>query len=149
MVGKDVIVQSDWSNSLKWKMWVSVMADWKVLLRSKRKQWKEAFCRRLPGWRQTTEHCSFSHRVPMGWRSRLCSGCWSSLVVQQVKDPMSPLQWLRFNLLPRNFHMLWVWPQNKILGNYPRADIWQNTINLERKLLRIKIQLRWTKFNFL
>ena len=41
----------------------------------------------------------------------------SSLVVQQVKDPVLSLLWLvsplwhGFDPWPRNFHILWVWPK--------------------------------------
>ena len=38
----------------------------------------------------------------------------SSLVVQRVKDLALSLQWPGYNLWPRNFHLLQVWPK-KIL----------------------------------
>ena len=37
---------------------------------------------------------------------------WSSLMVQQVKDPALSLLWLGFNPWPGNSHMPWSWPKN-------------------------------------
>lgn len=47
-------------------------------------------------------------RVSMGDKSESFS---SSLVAQQVKDPVLSLLWLRFDPLPGNFLVLWVWPK--------------------------------------
>ena len=37
---------------------------------------------------------------------------WSSLVAQQMKDPVLALQWLGFDPWPWNFPMPQVWPKD-------------------------------------
>ena len=46
----------------------------------------------------------------------------SSLVAQQVKDPVLSRQWLGLNPWPRNFCMPWVWPKEKKTKPKPKTS---------------------------
>ena len=79
---------------------------------------------------------------------------WIPSLVQWVKDPLLQLwcrsqMWLRFNLWPRNFHMLWVQPKREKINKWINKNKNQHYLthakkHTNNKYIRRKSSLYYT-----